>query len=157
MLTQEQKNTQFDLILPKMTYSSHEEVFKDCAQHMSQHTGIPAEHLFKGLTSKIRFSRSLVGEGLVMSDMRVQSLSRPFLALVTLDKPLDFGAPDKMPIHTISFLLSPAKEGNMHLSRVFRLSRLLKKAETKILLAEADDEETIRARLNHPEGWMIAA
>ncbi len=151
------KNIGFDLIVPRMKVSHYEQFYKMCTDLVAEHTPVPSNKLYEGLTSKMRLERSLIGGGLLMADMRVNGIQEPFAMLVTLDQDVDFKAPDGVPVNVASVLLSPARDGNMHLSRVFRLTRLLKNDDLRNKLVEAKDEAAIQSLLLNPDGWMIAA
>jgi PTS system nitrogen regulatory IIA component len=54
-------------------------------------------------------------------------------------------------------LLSPERDGPLHLRRLSSLSRLFKCDALVTKIKDAKDETTIRSLLIDPQGWMLAA
>jgi PTS system nitrogen regulatory IIA component len=88
---------------------------------------------------------------------KAKALSHPVTLLATLNSEIDFGGTNDRPVHTICVLLSPERDGPLHLRRLSRLSRLFKCDALVTKIKDAKDETTIRSLLIDPQGWMLAA
>ncbi|MAF97360.1 MAG: PTS sugar transporter subunit IIA, partial [Micavibrio sp.] len=74
-----------------------------------------------------------------------------------LDEEVDFMSSDMRGVRLFAMVLSPLREGPLHLRRVSRVVRLLKNEDLQMRLLEAEDEMQMQSLLVNPEGWMIAA
>jgi PTS system nitrogen regulatory IIA component len=64
-----------------------------------------------------------------------------------LAEPLDFDAVDGRPVDLVCFLLAPADCGGAHLRALARVSRLLRRPETRQRLRAAPNAEALYAIL----------
>jgi nitrogen PTS system EIIA component len=86
-----------------------------------------------------------VGDGIAIPHVRapvVQSGARPAIALCTLARPIEFGARDKKPVHTLFLLATPTVSA--HLQILARLAAALHDPEFKgAVLRRAPAEELL--------------
>lgn len=78
-----------------------------------------------------------IGEGFAIPHVRnpiVLHIPRPMISLCFLDKPVDFGAIDHKPVHTLFAIVSPTVRAHLHL--LSRLMYLLRADSFRRLLAE---------------------
>jgi PTS system nitrogen regulatory IIA component len=67
-----------------------------------------------------------LGGGIAVPHGRLPGLPEPVVALGLVSPPVDFAAPDGVPVDLVFLLLSPADSPARHLSLLARLSRILK-------------------------------
>ncbi|MFA6003844.1 MAG: PTS sugar transporter subunit IIA [Elusimicrobiota bacterium] len=87
-----------------------------------------------------------VGEGVAMPHVRnpvVLNLDQPMVALCYLEPPVDFGADDKQPVHTVFTILSASIRGHLHM--LSRLAYAMHDPEFKALLARHAGEAEVVA------------
>jgi len=82
---------------------------------------------------------SALGEGIAIFHARLPKLERPAFGLGCSAEGLDFGAPDKKPVHLVFLLLTSIKEPGVHLRLLSRVATLT-------------SEETFRRNLLHARG-----
>lgn len=151
------KDLKFDLVLPNLKATSREQALHLAADAVAKHIKVSGDLLFQGLAEKRRVERSCVGEGLAIADLKIRGLQRPFMVLTRFSHDVDFQAMDKQPVNLMCIVLSPERDGPIHLRRVARVSRLLKNSDLQQKLREASNEDAMRSLLIDPEGWMLAA
>ena len=151
------RDLNFDVVLENMKSPNAQHVLKTFADIAEKHLNISAASLYQILLEKEQKNSSGIGEGLAIQSVRVRGPRKPFKILATLDQPLNFNAVDGQYVDLVCMVLSPEADGPYHLRRLSRVSRLLKNKDLHLKLSEADDEQSIRALLAHPEGWLLAA
>lgn len=153
----DQKEIQWDCVLPHIKAAHKNAVFNICAQEAAPLIRFPAVLLENRLADQEMHSSSGIGGGVALAHLRLAALDRPFTLIATLKSPVAFDTPDGKAVDVVAMLLSPEQDGPLHLTRLARISRLLRNADLKAKLLGTDDEQTIRGLLIAPDGWMMAA
>ncbi len=151
------KDLDFDLIVPDLRAVNREQIYRHCAQEVVKSFGGVVGSAFKRLVAERRLAPASVGGGLAVSDLKVRGLGAPFMVLVTLDRDVDFNAPDGMAVNLYCIVLSPESDGACHLRRLSRVSRFLRDQSLQKKVCEVHSAGAIRALLSDPDGWMLAA
>lgn len=99
------------------------------------------------LSARLKLGPNPASGGLLLPQARkplIVPLSEPCLTLAYLEQPVDFGAADSRPVHTVMLLTTPAV--CRHLDLLAKLGRALKNPQLNQLLADrAPLEELIEA------------
>lgn len=98
-----------------------------------------------------------MGGGMAIPNVKVRALHRPVTLLCVLDKAISCDTPDGQPLEMICIVLSPTHDGTLHLQRLSRFSRLLKDQDLRDKIRDAQDADIVRALLDAPNGFLIAA
>ena len=157
MLTTYQNDLHFDLLLPKLKISSTKQLLKTLCEKTAPPLGVSAEKLFARVVEKEERSPSGIGSGIAIPHIQASGPKSHYKILATLDKPIDFSAPDNAPADVVALLVSPQKDGPLHLRSLSRTTRLLQNNQLAEKLREAATESEMRAILIDPEGWLVAA
>ena len=102
------------------------------------------ELIYDLLVSREKLMTTALGDGLAIPHLRVPvvvDVPRPALSIFFTCKPIDMGALDGMPVHTLFLLLSLAPK--QHLELLARLTFLFRQPEFVKLLQERAKPETI--------------
>jgi nitrogen PTS system EIIA component len=102
------------------------------------------ELIYDLLVSREKLMTTALGDGLAIPHLRVPlvvDVPRPALSIFFTSKPIDMGALDGMPVHTLFLLLSLAPK--QHLELLARLTFLFRHPEFVQLLRERAKPETI--------------
>ena len=152
------QDMQVDLVLMNMKSGSQRHVFQSMCQEMCTYF-IPSmpNSILDQLLEQERIASSGVGDGIAIPHLRMNYLSRPFLAFAKLATPVDFNAIDHKPVDLVCMLLSPKEDGPLHLQRLSRLTRLMKSHGFAEKLRSANDRDGVRSLFMAPEGWLLAA
>ena len=151
------QDLRFNLIVPQTSVTSPKQAYMALTQAVSQHINIAEFDLFERLIDRDALTSCTIGDGIAMPHLKIRGLKTPFVALMTLNKKLDFKAIDEIPVDMICLVMSPEREGPLHLRRLSRISRVLKNNDLHKKLCEAKDEDVMRSILMNPEGWLLAA
>jgi PTS system nitrogen regulatory IIA component len=131
-------------------------VLKNLVETMRLPDGVDREFVTQVLRAREALGTTAIGDGIAIPHVRnpiVLHVNRPLVTVCFLDHPVDFGALDGIPVHTLFAIISPTVRAHLHL--LARLSYALRtpgfkqsvdqQASREVLLAEASKvEETIR-------------
>jgi PTS system nitrogen regulatory IIA component len=81
-------------------------------------------------------------------------MGRPVLSLCFLDQPIDYGALDGLPVHTLFTIISPTTRAHLHL--MAKLAFLLRVAEVQQALQGQASRPEILAQLRRAEESLAA-
>lgn len=88
--------------------------------------GLAAKDVVDRLNERERLGTTGFGGGIAIPHGRVAELDGIKAALVRLEKPIDYGAIDDMPVDIVFMLLSPVDAGAEHLKVLAQVSRRLR-------------------------------
>lgn len=138
----------FDTILPALGSATASQALHSVAAAAARALDRNEKLLLERLAQKEGFSPSAVGGGVAIPHLRMSGLDRPFLVFARLQNPVDFHAPDSIPVDLVCLVLSPESLGNAdHLRRLARVSRLFKDQGLCTRLRTVEDESGVRALL----------
>ena len=135
----------FDLVVPSMIAANQKQVYRLIAHEVSKLIGIQERILSDRLLEKEKQSASALGHGVATPHLHIGSLIKPVTIFVRLKTPVNFWAPDNLPVDIICLLLTPERDGAAYLRTLARLSRLLRNAPFCHRLRLAENEKTIRS------------
>lgn len=104
------------------------------------------QFLLEVLLARESLGSTSVGDGIAVPHVRnpvVMHVPRPMITLCFLEKPVDFGAIDGRPVHTLFTMLSPTVRA--HLNLLARLSFALRQPEFAELIRRPGSREEILA------------
>lgn len=133
----------FDLILTGLKANNEPQILDIIAHKTSDIIGIRAPLLLGRLTKVAGLSSAQAGIRLM--DLHVSSLTRPFIVLAHLVKPVETGRNDGQPADIYAILLSPEHTGSDHLRTLARWSRLLRDAQFCSMLRSVRNADDVRA------------
>jgi len=109
--------------------------------------GVDRTFLLQVLMAREAIEPTALGDGIAIPHVRnpiVLHVQRPLVTLCFLEKPVEFGALDGQPVHTLFSLISPTVKAHLHL--LSRLTFALRDAEFKALvLRQASRDEILAA------------
>jgi nitrogen PTS system EIIA component len=117
--------------------------------------GVDTEFLLDVLLAREELGSTGIGEGIAIPHARnpiVLRTQEPMIALGFLATPVDFGALDGQPVHTVFTMIAPTIR--VHLSLLSRLSMALRApAWREVLAARAREGEIIATLRQLEAGW----
>ena len=132
--------------------TSSKQLFRDIAQSLIAAHGLDAKGVIcrdvvTAATERERLGSTGVGNGVALPHARIDGMDRVVAAFVRLSEPLEFDAIDGRPVDLVCFLLAPSDCGGAHLRALARVSRLLRRPETRQRLRAAPNAESLYAIL----------
>ncbi len=118
---------------------------------------VDRDFLLQVLLARERMASTAVGDGIAIPHARhpiVLHVMKPMVALGFLERPVDFGALDGIPVQTLFTVISPTAKAHLHL--LSRVSFALKDGEFKsLVLAQAGREELLSAIQRISDGLSV--
>lgn len=144
-MTYSDQELHFDLILSAIKVPHQKQVFQAMADETAKVIGIREKLLLSRLTKAS--DTTLVQGGVCLIEMKISSLTQPFMVLARAPLGIDAGAADGTPADLFGLFLYPEHGGAAHLQTLARWSRLLRDADFCTRLRAAADQDDIRTIL----------
>jgi PTS system nitrogen regulatory IIA component len=135
--------------------SDRESVLRAIIQTTSLPHEVDRDFVFQLMLAREALDSTGVGDGIAIPHVRnpiVLHVERPTLGLCFLEKPVEFGALDGQPVHTLFSLISPTVRAHLHL--LSRLAFMLRDPDFKAVLLRQGSREDIFETLNRVESLI---
>ncbi|CAA0110339.1 Nitrogen regulatory protein [Halioglobus japonicus] len=101
---------------------------------------LPYDQVLDHLISREKLGSTGLGEGIAIPHCRVGDCTAPLGALLTLEEPIPFDAPDDQPVDLLFVLLVPEEAQQQHLDILATVAGLLSQADfcTRLRAARND-------------------
>jgi PTS system nitrogen regulatory IIA component len=117
---------------------------------------VDCEFLLRVLLAREALASTAVGDGIAIPHVRnpvVLHVDRPSIALGFLDQPIEYGALDGLPVHTLLVIISPTTRAHLHL--MSKLSFVLRDRELRGALQTRDSRQAILAQFQRAEDRLV--
>ncbi len=114
------------------------------------------QFLFQVLLARESLGSTGVGDGIAIPHVRnpiVMHIPRATITLCFLEKPIDFGAMDGKPVHTLFTIVSPTIRAHLHL--LSKLAFVLREASFRNVLIRQGDREEILSEVGRLEADLL--
>lgn len=116
---------------------------------------VDLEFLYQVLLAREKLGSTAIGEGIAIPHVRnpiVLHVTRPTVTLCFLERPLEFGALDGLPVTTLFAIISPTVRAHLHL--LSRLSFVLRDAGFRDALKRQASREELMAAVATAEEFL---
>ena len=120
-----------ELVVIDLTVASRKRLFEELAELIATNATINAEsddetpdmeQIFTTLHDRERLGCTGLGKGIALPHGRIDGLLEPVIAIARLEQPIDYDAPDDIPVWLVACLLVPADANEQHLSTLAALA-----------------------------------
>lgn len=146
-----------DHVVTDMKAVTARQVFRRLAENAAPHILCDEEEIFLRLLEKEKSERVAVNDGIAIPSLQLPALHHPFKLLAKLGRPVLVASADRKPVDIVCLLISPEKDGPLHLRRLARLSRVFRNQDLCSKIRSTEDALAIRNLLQTPQRWMEAA
>lgn len=140
-----------ETVLAGITASTRKALFVRIAAAVETMTGADAKQLADRLADREKLGTTAFGDGIAIPHVRLDRPGPVHGVFVRLDRPIEFGAVDELPVDLIFALFSPADAGGDHLKALARVSRALRDATFRAKLRGAGSADALYALLSGVE------
>ena len=137
----------------KVVATSKKRAFEYASILFENNQGIERSKVFDSLLARERLGSTGLGKGVAMPHGRIKGLKEPVIALINVETPIPFDAPDGQPISLMVFLLVPEQATQQHLEILSELAELLSDKGNREVLSTA---QTAGAVLQLVQTWTPA-
>ncbi|MBN2143010.1 MAG: PTS sugar transporter subunit IIA [Candidatus Aureabacteria bacterium] len=132
-----------------------EEVLKSIIKIMRLPDDTDKDLLLTLLLAREKMAPTAIGDGIAIPHARnpiVLFVPKPMISLCFLENPVDFGALDGKPVHTVFTLITPTIQS--HLTLLSKLAFCIKNDKFSRLLSKQDSREHILRELDYIESSL---
>ena len=126
-------------VLADFEANSRKRLFEQAGQMFQASLGISASEVFDSLLSRERLGSTALGYGIAIPHGRIKGLKDTSCAFIRLKQPIDFDAPDGMPVDLVFILLAPAAATDLHLQILGELAQMFSDKGMREQLRAAPD------------------
>jgi PTS system nitrogen regulatory IIA component len=148
----------FDIILSNIKAVTRKQVMTCIAKQTALYANIDEQIVFDLLMDRERLATSGIGGGISIPHLRLSNLRARVYGIVRLSDPVDFASLDAQPVDIVTFVFSPVEDGMKHLSRLSRLTRLMRNTEFARDIRRAENLDMMKVfMMDHQEMPVKAA
>lgn len=127
-----------------------EEIIRNTMKKAAKPLGVDAEIMTDLLMDREMLSPTALNHGIAVPHTRDSLFASPYDAVITvfLDQPIEYGALDGKPVHTLFFLF--ASEDRRHLNLLSKIAHLSHQPESLAFFLARPEKETL---LNYIKEW----
>jgi PTS system nitrogen regulatory IIA component len=115
-----------EAIVADLVIANKKTLFQSLATLAERSLGLESRQVLDKLTERERLGTTGFGGGVAIPHGRIEGLDGIRAAFIRLDKPIDYGAIDDLPVDLVFMLLSPVDAGAEHLKALAQVSRRLR-------------------------------
>lgn len=146
-----------DCVLASLKAPTLKRAYQLMAIEAGSFLSLPESEIYEKIMNAELRETSGVGNGVAIPHIRLPELAQPFMMLVRLAAPVDADARDGTGVDLIFLLASPEGIIGDHLSRLSRISRLMRDDGFCQALRAAPGPESLLALFNDAQPLKIAA
>ena len=134
-------------VLPAVQAGSKKQLLQTLSEQAAGRTGLNARLIFDTLMQREKLGSTGLGGGIAIPHGRFSGLEKVRGLFARLARPVDFDAPDHVPVDIVFLLLAPESAGADHLKALARVSRLLRDKELVEKLRATRDVDALYSLL----------
>ena len=119
--------------------TSKKRVFEYASIMFENNQGIERSKVFDSLLARERLGSTALGKGVAIPHGRIKGLKEPVAAVISVENPVAFDAPDGESVRLMVFLLVPEQATQQHLEILSELAELLSDKNNRDALTSAQN------------------
>lgn len=119
--------------------SGKKRLFELVGEMLQANYGVPANEVFDSLFSREKLGSTALGYGIAIPHGRIKELDETACAFLRLKAPIDFDAPDNLPVDLVFVLMAPAAATDLHLQVLAELAQMFSEQSFRDQLRQAPD------------------
>ncbi len=126
--------------------------------HVKLPRGVDREALLQIILAREQLGSTGIGEGIAIPHVRnpiVMRVPKPMIILGLLEQPIDFGAVDRRPVHSLFLVITPTTRSHLHI--LSRLGYILQDRSIRQLLADRASADRILEAMGEVESRIPCA
>ncbi len=140
-----------ETVLADSSAGTRKALFAHIAAVAERAGGVDAKLAGDRMADREKLGTTAFGGGIAIPHARIDPLDGVLGVFVRLDRPIDFGAVDELPVDLVFALFSPVAAGSDHLKALARVSRALRDASFRAKLRGAGSADALYALLSGVE------
>ncbi|MDR0457677.1 MAG: PTS IIA-like nitrogen regulatory protein PtsN [Burkholderiaceae bacterium] len=144
-------------VLAGVPVTSKKRAFEEAGLLFESQHGLARALVSDSLFARERLGSTGLGHGVAIPHGRIKGLKAPMAAVLQLQAPIGFDAPDAQPVNLLIFLLVPEAATQKHLEILSEIAELLSDARLRERLKTAASAEELYGLIEHWQPIQAAA
>jgi len=125
--------------------NSKKRALQRLSELLSQHQPDLQNAIYEGILKREKIGSTALGHGAALPHARIADIQAPMVAVINLQTPVEFDAPDQQPVSIVVGLLVPnSEEGNhTHLQLLQKIASMLHNKEQREKIRKAYKSEDL--------------
>jgi nitrogen PTS system EIIA component len=136
-----------EAVLSALRVNGKKQALQELSERAALVSGLPTREIFDAVLQRERLGSTGVGDGVAIPHGKLAKCDHIFGVFARLDRPIDFDAPDGLPVDLIYMLIAPESAGADHLKALAVSARLLRNAAIATQLRATRDASALYALL----------
>lgn len=128
-----------EAVIPSLKVNTKKQALQELSERAGAISSLQSREIFDALLQRERLGPTAIGAGIAIPHGKLASARSIFGVFARLASPVDFQAPDGVPVDLICGLIAPESAGADHLKALARLARLLRDQKITAKLRAARD------------------
>lgn len=145
-------------VVERVAGTDKREVLATLIGHLRLPRGVDRDELLQIIMAREQLGSTGIGEGIAIPHVRnpiVLRVAAPMIILGQLQQPIEFGAVDGRPVHSLFLVITPSTRSHLHI--LSRLGYILQDARIRRLLADQSPAAQILEVMEEVESRIPAA
>lgn len=130
-------------VLADVDAGSKKRLFELAGELFKDTDGADADEVFDSLFSREKLGSTALGYGIAIPHGRIKGLKDTGCAFLRLKQPIDFDAPDNLPVDLLFILLAPEAATDLHLQILGELAQMFSDKDMREKLRVAPDADAL--------------
>ena len=143
-------------VLVGVEATSKKRAFEEAGLLFESQHGLARALVSDSLFARERLGSTGLGHGVAIPHGRIKGLKAPMAAVLQLQAPIGFDAPDAQPVNLLIFLLVPEAATQKHLEILSEIAELLSDAGLRERLKTAASTEELHGLIEHWQSVQAA-
>lgn len=118
------------ILSPESTFSnlrlsSKKKVLETVSQVMAEGIGCSSQEIYESLLSREKLGSTALGEGVAIPHGRLKQATQAFSVFILLEEPIEYDAPDNLPVDIIFAVIVPQDANNEQLKYLAQIAKIL--------------------------------
>ncbi|MFO7542295.1 MAG: PTS sugar transporter subunit IIA [Thiobacillus sp.] len=137
-----------DTTLLGLSFTSKKKLFEHAANLFAETHGLKSTDIFSSLFERERLGSTALGYGIAIPHGRIKGLKDACGAIYQLKTPLEFDAPDNLPVTLCFILLVPQDANEQHLQILGELAQMFGDEDMRTKMLNAHEQPELTALLS---------
>ena len=115
-----------DAVLSALRVNGKKQALQELSERAALVSGLQPREIFDAVLQRERLGSTGVGDGVAIPHGKLAKCEHIFGVFARLERPIDYEAPDGLPVELMFMLIAPESAGADHLNALSRVERVLR-------------------------------
>jgi nitrogen PTS system EIIA component len=136
-----------DAVLSALRVNGKKQALQEMSERAALVSGLQPREIFDAVLQRERLGSTGVGDGVAIPHGKLAKCEHIFGVFARLERPIDYEAPDGLPVELMFMLIAPESAGADHLKALALCARLLRNGAIAAQLRASRDPAALYALL----------